>query len=86
MRKTYRVHMGLNPNAFHSYRDFPQLQHALAYMWAMANVRHPERCWLFQGLDGWLRNDHMRGKPLPSTMKTKIEYFIDEDNRVTQEQ
>lgn len=83
MRKTYRVHMGLDPHAFHSYRDFSGLPDALAYMWAMANVQHPERCWLWQGLDGWLRNSHMTGRPLPLTLKAQIEHFIEEDNLAT---
>ena len=79
-RTIYRVHMGREPLAFHSYRDFDELLDACAFMWAMAHVNSPERCWLWQGLDGWLRNDHMKGMPMPPSIKFKIEEFIAEDN------
>lgn len=85
MRTKYRVHIGFDPDAFHSQRDFSQLTDALAYMWAMVNVPHPQRCWLWQGVDGWLRNDHMKGQPLPDSLKQKIEHYILEDIEATKE-
>lgn len=82
-KRTYRVHLGRNYNCFHSFRDFSELLDAIAYMWAMARANHPERCWLWQGMDGWLTNDHMKNKPLPLNMKEKIQLFITEDNLAT---
>jgi len=81
--KTYRVHIGTAPDKFHSMRDFATLNDAFAYMWAMVNVKHPQRCWYWQGLDGWLRNDQMKGKPMPPSIKHKIEFLIAEDNLAT---
>jgi len=83
--RTYRIHLGFDPNKFHSMRDFSTLNDALAYMWAMAHVKHPQKCWYWQSLDGWLSNDHMKGKPLPPSIKHKIEFFIAEDNFATNE-
>lgn len=83
MRTKYRVHIGFDPNSFHSLRDFPNLTDAIAYMWAMVNVPYPQKCWLWQGMDGWLRNDHMKEQPLPDSLKEKIEFFINEDLEIT---
>jgi hypothetical protein len=83
--KTYRAHFGKTPKHFHSYRDFTKLSDALAYLWALANVSKFERVWYWQGLDGWLRNDHLRGKPYPKDLAAQIESFIKEDNLATQE-
>lgn len=83
MRTTHRVHFGPTPARFHSFRDFDNATHALAHLWAMANCRNPSRVWYWQGLDGWLHNDHMRGKPFPETLSTKITELIDEDNLAT---
>lgn len=85
MRTKWRVHIGPDPDSFHSLRDFPSLTDALAYMWAMVNVPHPQRCWLWQGMDGWLRNDHMKEQPLPQSLKEKIEHYILEDMEATRE-
>ena len=84
--KTYRVHFGSSPSSFHSYRDFSSQIDALAYLWAMANVRVPQRVWLQQGMDGWLKNDHMRKKTYPENLKTKIMQLIEEDMSVTNEE
>ena len=83
--KTYRVHFGKSPKCFHSYRDFAKLNDAIAYLWALANVPKFERVWYWQGLDGWLRNDHMRGKQYPNNLANQIESFIEEDNLATEE-
>ena len=85
MRKLYRVHFGKTPKQFHSYRDFTKSIDAIAYLWALANIQNPQRVWYWQGLDGWLRNDHLRGKPYPNNLATQIEIFIKEDNLATQE-
>ena len=81
--KIYRVHFGSSPSSFHSYRDFSNQEDALSYLWAMANVRVPQRVWLQQGMDGWLKNDHMRKKNYPEKLKTKIMQLIEEDMLVT---
>lgn len=79
-----RVHIGgKSPATAHSYRDFSTTRDALAYMWAMAKVPHPERCWLFQGLDGWLGNVHMRNKDIPQSLAPLIQAFMDEDALAT---
>jgi len=82
-----RVHIGNSPANFHSLRDFRRLDDALAYMWAMANTPQsaPQKCWLWQGLDGWLTNSHMTGKPYPATLAKRIEEFIEEDIQATRE-
>jgi hypothetical protein len=54
-------------------------------MWAMAHVPNPERCWLWQGLDGWLRNEHMKGKLFPPELTQKIQDYILEDVAATRE-
>jgi len=83
MRKIHRVHFGKNPHEFHSYRDFDKATDALACLWAMANIPRFERVWYWQGLDGWLRNDHLRAKPYPENLKQRIEELIFEDHLVT---
>ena len=85
MRKNWRVHMGKCPQSFHSIRDFSRLSDALAFMWAMNHVRHPENCWLWQGMDGWLRNNHMKDKLFPPELTLRIQDYILEDNAATRE-
>ena len=85
MRTKWRVHMGNCPQSFHSIRDFSRCSDALAFMWAMNHVRHPERCWLWQGIDGWLRNDHMKERLFPAELTLRIQDFILEDNAATRE-
>ena len=85
MRTVHRVYFGKSPKHFHSYRDFAKSSDAVAYLWALANISNPERVWYWQGLDGWLRNDHLRGRPYPNNLATQIQSFIKEDNRATQE-
>jgi hypothetical protein len=66
--------------------DFTETQNRLMRLhWALANIQNPQRVWYWQGLDGWLRNDHLRGKPYPNNLATQIEIFIKEDNLATQE-
>jgi hypothetical protein len=85
MKTNWRVHMGNSPSSFHSFRDFDKLSNALAFMWAMNHVRHPEKCWLWQGMDGWLSNGHMKEKLFPPDLTQKIQDYILEDNAVTRE-
>lgn len=75
----YRVRMGLSPQKTHSFRDFDNLQDALAFMWAMSKVPHPEKCWLYQHMDGYLGNSHMKNMPIPNTLLEKTMRFIEED-------
>ena len=79
----WRVHMGKSTSSFHSLRDFDNRDEALSFMWAMANVKYPEKCWLWQGLDGWLLNTHMKGQDYPETLKTRILEFIRQDEITT---
>ncbi len=79
------IHMGQSVNRFHSYRTFEHGDDALAYFWAMANCNHFQRCFFFQGLDGWMTNDHLRSKPYPEHLKEKISFFVNEDNAITEE-
>jgi hypothetical protein len=81
----YKVHMGKSTNSFHSLRRFDTREDALSFMWAMANVKYPEKCWIWQGLDGWFLNTHMKGKPYPENLKPKIMEFISEDEITTLE-
>ena len=85
MRTIYRVYFGKAPKHFHSYRDFSTSRDAVAYLWVLANIQNPQRVWYWQGLDGWLRNDHMHGRPYPNNLAKQIEGFIKEDNLATQE-
>jgi len=80
--KTYRVHFGKSPEHFHSHRDFSKESDALAYLWALANAPKFERVWYWQGLDGWLRNDHLHGKPYPNNLANQIENFIEEEKGI----
>ena len=82
MRKIYRVHCGKDPRSFHSYRDLPDLDHALAYLWAMAHSQSPEKCWYWQGLDGWMNNKHMAGKNFPIRIATLCRTYLEEDKRI----
>ena len=82
MRKIYRVHCGKDPRSFHSYRDLPDLDHALAYLWAMAHSQSPETCWYWQGMDGWMSNKHMAGKNFPSRIATLCRTYLEEDKRI----
>ena len=81
MRKLYRVYCGKGPRSFHSYRDLPDLDHALAYMWAMAHSPAPESCWYWQGLDGWMNNKHMTEKGFPARLADLCEFYLWEDQR-----
>jgi hypothetical protein len=82
MRKIHRVHFGKDPHSFHSYRDFDNQSDALAHLWAMANIPRFERVWYWQGLDGWLTNNHLKGKIYPESLKQKIQALISEDNLI----
>jgi hypothetical protein len=82
MRKLYRVHCGKGPHNFHSYRDLPDLDHALAYLWAMAHSPAPETCWYWQGMDGWMSNKHMAGKSFPSRLADLCEFYLEEDQKL----
>jgi hypothetical protein len=75
----YRIHIGKSRKEFHSYRDLDTFDDAIAYLWAMANIPVFERCWQWQRGDGWMRNDHMRGKAFPPRLEKRIKQFIRED-------
>ena len=81
MRKLYRVHCGKTPHNFHSYQDFNNEDHALAYLWAMAHSPSPETCWYWQGMDGWMSNKHMTEKGFPARLADLCEFYLWEDQR-----
>jgi hypothetical protein len=82
-RRGRRIHLGHSVHNFHSYRDFDSLEDANAYMWEMANIPVFNRCFEFQGLDGWRSNEHLKGKEFPPEIADKIKSFIEEDRLIT---
>ena len=64
----------------HSEKTFDTSKSALVFMWAKANCQVKERCWLFQGLDGWFCNYGLAGKPFPKGMEMMIENCIKEED------
>jgi len=85
MRTIYRVYCGKGPKTFHSYRDLPDLDDALAYMWAMSHSPFPETCWYWQGMDGWMSNKHMAGKNFPARLASLCELYLSEDKKICEE-
>lgn len=73
------VLIGTSPNTHHSFRKCQDLTDALAFMWFLAHSPNPERAWLFQGLDGWLSNAHMRNKPIPKTLAQRVQTYLEKD-------
>jgi hypothetical protein len=85
-KRRFRVLLGTSPSEHHSYRDFYDLDDALAFLWAMAHSPCPSVCWFWQGMDGWMNNKHMAGKAFPVRIKDLCQFYLDEDKKATYEQ
>jgi hypothetical protein len=58
---------------------------SIAFMWAAAKMNPPIAARTFQGLDGWMSNEHMKALSVPSIMRERAEAFVAElhaENRV----
>ena len=84
--RRFRVLLGPSPSNHHSYRDFFDPDHALAFLWAMAHSPLPSVCWFWQGMDGWMNNKHMTGKAFPSRIKDLCEFYLNEDQKIFSEE
>jgi len=66
----------------HSTQDFASMDDAVAFMWGMAHTPcHKQMVWLFQGMDGWISNAHMRGMPIPEKHAQKAAEYINDEIR-----
>jgi hypothetical protein len=83
-RKTWTVMIGdwdcKRVDDCHSEKAFSSSRHAHAFMWAKAQCRVPERCWLSAGMDGWDTNFPMVGKEIPVDLKRIAEQYIREED------
>lgn len=64
----------------HSEKSFSTSRDCWAFMWAKANCKVPEKCWVFAGLDGWEFNGILAGKEFPKDMANLIGYYIKEED------
>ena len=74
-----RVLIGISPQKHHSYRDCEDSTDAVAFMWFLAHSPHPERAWMFCGLDGWMSNRHMASKPIPESLLSRVMVYFQND-------
>lgn len=78
-KRRLRVLIGSSPSNYHSFRDFYDADHALAFLWAMAHSPAPAVCWFWQGSDKWMNNKHMGDKAFPARIKDLCKLYLKED-------
>ena len=73
----YRVWFGKTPSECVFYKDCSSLSEQTIELWAQIKSPCPQTAWVFQNMDGWMSNLHMKGQPLPENLKPAILKRID---------